>query len=288
MRCKKLLSIMSIAALGIGLGLVTPSFGNAAEKMAKSEMNEAEKRAMDPRNKAYKVGDKSSGYIYMTSTTRDMQDDDFANPGFVWMDVGEEAWNKVEGSLGKSCASCHGEASKSMKGVANKYPIFDKGLGRMIAIQAKINMERKTRMNAKAWKWESDKMLGMATYVKAQSRGMPIKIDVSGPVAPFFEKGKKFFNQRRGLLDMACKHCHIDNAGNLARSNVLSQAMINGFPTYRLKWQKVGSLHRRIAGCNKNIRAKPYGRGSEENTNLELYLMWRSTGLKWETPAVRN
>jgi len=252
------------------------------------ELNEAEKRAKDPRNKTYMVGEKSSGYVYMTAQTRDMQDDDFANPAFVWVDAGEEQWNKVEGSEGKSCASCHEDAKTSMKGVANKYPKYDKDLGRMIALQAKINMERTKRMKAKAWKWESDNMLGMAMYVRLQSRGMPVKVDVSGPTAAYLEKGKKFFNQRRGLLDMSCKHCHEDNSGNLARSNVLSMGMPNGFPTYRLKWQKPGSIHRRFAGCNKNIRAKPYKRGSEEYTNLELYLMWRASGLKWETPSVRN
>ena len=87
---------------------------------------------------------------------------------------------------------------------------------------------------------------------------------------------------------MSCKQCHIDNAGKMARSNLLSNGMPNGFPTFRLKWQKIGSLHRRFAGCNKNIRAKPYKRGSPEYTNLELYLRHRAKGLPVETPSVRN
>jgi len=94
--------------------------------------------------------------------------------------------------------------------------------------------------------------------------------------------------QRRGGLDLSCKNCHIDYPGVKIRANVLSSGLSNGFPTYRLKWQKVGSLHRRFRGCNKNVRATPYKQGSDEYTNLELYLNHRSNGLPVETPAVRN
>jgi L-cysteine S-thiosulfotransferase len=279
---RKILSAVAIIGLGFALSLSS----------ANAQMNEAEKRAKDSRNKAFVVGEKKSGYVYMTSQTRDMQDDDFGNPAFVWVDTGEALWNKVDGTEGKSCATCHKSASKSMKGAANTFPRYDAKTKKMIAMQAYLNRHLGETMGAKPWKWESEKMLAMAIYIKLQSRGTPVKSIINNQnratLAPFLAKGKKFFEQRRGLLDMSCKHCHEDNPGNMARSNVLSMAMPNGFPTYRLKWQKPGSIHRRFSGCNKNVRAKPYKRGSEEYTNLEFYLMQRSAGLKWETPAVRN
>jgi sulfur-oxidizing protein SoxA len=117
---------------------------------------------------------------------------------------------------------------------------------------------------------------------------MPVAVAIDGPAKPFFEKGKAFYEQRRGLLDMSCKNCHEDNAGSILRANVLTQGQSNGFPTYRLKWQKVGSLHRRFRGCNKQVRATPYKNGSDEYVNLELYVAWRGVGLAVETPAVRN
>ena len=76
--------------------------------------------------------------------------------------------------------------------------------------------------------------------------------------------------------------------GNKIRANTLSEGHSNGFPTYRLKWQKPGSIHRRFRGCNKQVRSKPYGYGSDEYVNLELYVAWRGRGLSVETPAVRN
>ena len=265
--------------------MVMVAYGAVAEMKKKSEL---ERRTADPRNSKYTVGSKKSGYVYMTGVTRDMQDDDFSNPAFVWVDVGKSAWGKVEGKAGKSCASCHNDAAKSMRGVIAQYPVYDKKLKKMVALQAKINMERKQRMGAKPKKWESDYMLGMAAYIGLQSRGMSVNVSIAGPAKKFYDKGKAFYEQRRGLLDMSCKQCHIDNAGKMARSNLLSYGMPNGFPTFRLKWQKVGSLHRRFAGCNKNIRAKPYKRGSPEYTNLELYIRHRANGLPIETPSVRN
>jgi len=94
--------------------------------------------------------------------------------------------------------------------------------------------------------------------------------------------------RRVGQLDMACNQCHEDNWGKMIRADHLSQGMINGFPTYRFKWQGLGSLHRRFSGCMNNIRAEPYKRGSDEFVALEAYLASRGAGLSIVTPAVRN
>ncbi len=228
-----------------------------------------------------------SGYEYSTAETQAMQNDDFDNPAFIWVDIGEEQWSKVEGKAGKSCASCHGDDASSLKGVSVTYPKFNEKDGKLRALQDQINAERTERMKAKPWKWESNEMLGMAAYVKLQSRGMPLNAAIDGKAAPFYEKGKAFFNQRRGGLDMSCKNCHVDYPGMYIRANRLSNGLPNGFPTYRLKWQKVGSLHRRFRGCNKNVRAQPYKQGSDEYTNLELYITSRAKGVLSEAPAVR-
>ncbi len=131
-------------------------------------------------------------------------------------------------------------------------------------------------------------MLSASSLVRLQSRGMPVQVKIDGEAAPFYAKGKAFYEQRRGQLDMACVHCHVQNHGKYVRSEHLSQGMPNGFPTYRLKWQKLGSLHRRFRGCNKNIRAEPYKQGTPEYTELELYVMSRANGLPVESPSVRK
>jgi len=228
-----------------------------------------------------------SGYKWATPPTRAMEDDEIANPSGPWLDIGEADWTKVDGKAGKSCATCHNDATKSMKGVSTHYPLVDKASGKLMGIEARINNCRTKYMKAKPWKWDKKDLLGMTLYVKHQSLGMPINVKVDGAAKPFFEAGKKFYYARRGQLDMSCAHCHEANYGHYIRADILSQGQTNGFPTYRLKWQKPGSVHRRFKGCNKQVRAKPFKQGSPEYTNLELYVAWRGQGLPTEM-AVRK
>ncbi len=237
---------------------------------------------------SYQVGELRTGYTYAKPKTRAMQDDDFENPAFLWVDYGEELWDTADGEAGKSCADCHGGAADSMAKVGVSYPVYDAASAKMMNVEQRINQCRADNMKAEPWKWESRELLSMTAYVRHQSRGKPVNVKIDGAEAPFYEKGKEFYYTRRGQLDMACANCHEDNAGNMLRANLLSQGQSNGFPTYRLKWQGVGSLHRRFRGCNRQVRAAPYGNGSDEYVNLELYLANRGRGLPVETPAVRN
>ena len=236
----------------------------------------------------YKSDDRRSGYTYMTDQTRFIQNDDFENPGMLWVERGEGLWQEVDGKEGKSCQSCHNDADESMKKVGATYPVYAPEMSKMINVEQRINQCRTERMGAEPWKWESDQLLSMTSFVRHQARDEPVQVAVDGPAAPFVAQGKAFYEERRGQLDMACMHCHQNYVGGQLRANVLSQGQSNGFPTYRLKWQKVGSLHRRFRGCNSMVRAEPYAYGSDEYVNLELYLGSRGRGLPVETPAVRN
>jgi len=229
-----------------------------------------------------------SGKRWANEETREMQNDEFSNPAAPWQAIGEEEWNKVDGEAGKSCASCHQDAAETMKGAGARYPVYFEPWKKLMSLEQRINYCRETNMKAKPYKWESDQLLGMTVFVKAQSRGLPMSVKVDGPAAPFFEKGKEFYYTRRGQLDMACKHCHEGNYGQHIRAETLSQGQSNGFPTYRFEWQKLGSLHRRFQGCNEQVRAEAYPHGSDEYVNLELYLAWRGQGLPVETPSVRR
>ncbi len=261
--------ILFVAAVAVGLSGFA-GFASAEPKMI------------------YKVGDRSSGYTYAKKETQAIQDDDLANPAYLWVDEGEELWNKVDGKAGKSCATCHGVESAMLSDVGTRYPVYNPDTGKMQSLEQKINEEQKTKMGAKPYKWESKQMLSMTVYMRNQSKGKPMNVSIDGPAVPFFLAGKAFYDKKRGQLDMSCKNCHVDNAGNMIRANTLSEGQSNGFPVYRLKWQKPGSIHRRFRGCNKQVRAKPYKYGSDEYVNLELYVAWRGRGLSMETPAVRN
>jgi sulfur-oxidizing protein SoxA len=241
-----------------------------------------------PDIKNFIVGDKKSGYVYAEPETRAMEDDDFNNPAFLWVDQGKELWSKVEGTAGVSCASCHNEASNTMKGVGATYPKFVPAIGKVVDIEQRINYERTHRMGAAEWAWESPELLAMTAFVKLQSRGMPVRVAVDGPAHATWLRGKAFYETRRGQLDMACAQCHIQNPERKLRSEILSQGQSNGFPTYRLAWGTLGSLQRRFRECNNNIRAEPLPYGADDYIALELFVASRGNGLPVESPSVRK
>lgn len=236
----------------------------------------------------YEVDGRRSGYTYLSEETRALQDDDFANPGMLWVEQGAALWETPDGAAGEACADCHGAAEESMRGVRARYPVYDPDLGRLINLEQRINQCRSRRMGAEPWPWESEELLAITAFVGHQSKGMPIEVRVDGPAGPFFKAGETFWSRRRGQLDLACSDCHDRLAGRHLYGDVISQGQSNGFPVYRQTWQSMGSLHRMFRWCNASVRAEPYDFGAEAYVNLELYLAWRGRGLPVETPAVRR
>jgi len=232
-------------------------------------------------------GERRSGYEFMSRETRAIQDDDAGNPGMLWVLDGEALWNRKAGSASRACADCHGDARTSMKGVAARYPAFDAATRRPVNLEQRVNLCRTARQKAQPLAFESKELLALAAYVARQSRGLPINIAIDARSKPFLDAGSETFHRRQGQLNLACAQCHDDHwSGKLAGSPI-TQAHPTGYPLYRLEWQGLGSLERRLRGCLTGVRAESYPYGAPELVDLELYLRWRANGMKIETPAVR-
>jgi sulfur-oxidizing protein SoxA len=229
-----------------------------------------------------------SGSTFLTDNLKAQQADEAANPGMLWVSEGAQIWDQPQGAAGKSCASCHGKAEASMKGVAARYPAVDAGTGKLLNLEGRINNCRKEHQKADAYPYESEELLSITAYVARPSLGQPVHVDVSGPAAPFYQAGKDFFYQRQGQLNLSCAHCHEKKAGRSLRGDTISYGLSNGFPAYRLEWQSLGSLHRRLRACSLGVRAIQFDYGSPEYVNLELFLAARAEGVPIETPAIRK
>lgn len=227
------------------------------------------------------LAERRSGYEFMSRETRAMQDDEATGPALFWLLDGEALWTRKEGQAGVACASCHG----GMKGVAVRYPKVESG--RAVNLEQQINICRTVRQKAPPWAYESRELLALAAYVGRQSRGMPIAIQWNEATAPFLAAGREAFNRRQGQLNLSCAQCHDDNWGKRLAGSVIPQAHPTGYPIYRLEWEAVGSLQRRLRNCLTGIRAETPAYGASELVELELFLMWRARGMRLETPAVR-
>jgi sulfur-oxidizing protein SoxA len=228
-----------------------------------------------------------SGYADVGRDSKAMQDDDTANPGMLWVLDGEAQWNAKAGTTNRSCADCHGDAAKSMKGVAARYPAYDPGRARPVDLEERINICRGEKQNATPLRFESRELLGLTAYVGHQSRGLPIAEASDPRLAPFVAAGRALFEGRQGQINMSCAQCHDDNWGKQLAGNIVPQGQPTGYPIYRLEWQSLGSLQRRLRNCISGMRAEPYDFGAPEYVALELFLMQRARGMAIETPGVR-
>lgn len=231
--------------------------------------------------------ERRSGYDFMSRETRAMQDDDTANPGLLWVLEGEALWKRKVGSAGRACADCHGEARERMKGVAARYPAFDPARVRPINLEQRINLCRTDQQAAAPLAYESRELLALTAYVTRQSRGLPIEVGTDPRTRPFLDAGGAAFQRRQGQLNLACYQCHNDHWGRRLAGNVIPQGHPTGYPLYRLEWQGLGSLQRRLRNCLVGMRAEPYEYGAPELVDLELFLMWRARGMTIDAPGVR-
>jgi sulfur-oxidizing protein SoxA len=230
------------------------------------------------------------GSAFMGADTQAMQRDDSQNPGMLWVKGGASLWTQAAGASGKSCAACHdlhGQGEPAMKGVAARYPAFDSASKLPVNLQQRINLCREKQQKAPPWKLESEDLLSLEAFIALQSRGMPAAPPKDARLEPFAERGQARYFQRLGQLNLSCAQCHDARAGLHLGSAPIPQAHPGGYPVYRLEWQGMGSLQRRLRNCLSGVRAANWPLGATELVELELYLSRRGAGMALEAPGVR-
>jgi sulfur-oxidizing protein SoxA len=245
-------------------------------------------QAPAPPARSLPLSQMKSGLYYSGKDVQALQADEFANPTQLWLSQGAQAWAQPSAANGKSCASCHGAVATSMTGVATRYPAIDAASGRLFNLEDRINQCTTRHQQAVALAPESDALLGLSLLVTQASKGMPLRVDIGGAARGHWQAGATMYAQRQGQMNLSCAQCHDQNYGQRLYTDLLSQGQPNGYPVYRLEWQKPGSLERRLRSCYAGIRAETPPWGALEMRQLALYLMWRGEGLPIEVPAVRK
>ena len=228
-----------------------------------------------------------SGFDDMSPQTQAMQRDDTQNPGMLWVQDGAALWDRAPSASAKPCAGCHAAAASSMRGVAARYPAFDAQLKQPVNLAQRINICRERHQQSAAFAIESQELLALESYVALQSRGLPVAPPANAVLQSFRERGAALYQERIGQLDLSCAQCHDERAGKRLGGGLIPQGHANGYPLYRLEWQALGSLQRRLRNCMTGVRAEPLAYGSQALVELELYLAWRDRGMTVEAPAVR-
>ncbi len=228
-----------------------------------------------------------SGLDFMSPALQALQRDDRQNPAMLWVQDGAAQWRTPAGAAAKSCADCHGAADQSMAGVAARYPAWDATGNQALNLAGRINRCRQRHQQAAPLAADHADALALAAYIGLQSRGLAMAPPADARLAPLRDQGRALWQQRLGQLNLACSHCHDQQAGQRLGGAAIPQAHATGYPSYRLEWQGLGSLQRRLRGCVVGVRAEPFAPEAPEWLALEAWLALRAAGMPGETPALR-
>ena len=228
-----------------------------------------------------------SGLEFAGRDVKALQADVQANPAQLWLAQGRTLWDAPAGAAQRACSGCHGDATR-MKGVAASYPRLHAATGRLFNLEDQVRHCVSDRQQATVPAFESDQLLALTALITQASSGLPLRNSADAALLPHRRAGAELYQRRQGQLNLACTQCHDRHSGQRFYTDVLSQGQPNGYPLYRLEWQKLGSLERRLRSCYAGIRAEPPPFGDLALRQLSLYLNWRAEGLAIEMPAVRK
>lgn len=202
------------------------------------------------------------------------------------IDEGKELYNKKFAN-GKSFKDCFPKTD-----IAGDYPMFDDKKGKVVTISTAIN-ECLVGNGEKPWgmkKGNSAKLEAFFSYSsKEAGKKVNIKIN-SQAAADAYEKGKKEYYSQRGYLKLSCATCHVQGSGQRVRAEYLSPLLgqTTHFPVFRLKWDSLGTLERRMTGCNKDQGENPHKPNSEWMNDLLYFMAYMSNGMAVDGPDIRK
>lgn len=221
-----------------------------------------------------------SSFLDMSPQNQALQLNAEQSPALLERLEGERTW-------ATQCLSCHGAVS-SMGNQVSQFPRLHQGQIQRLSDQ--VNHCRVTRLGQPALSVHDPALLSLILVLQQAAHGQPWS-----PVSPsdgkaataLLARGKHLFEARMGQLNLSCAQCHDALAGQRLGGAVIPQGHPNGYPLYRLEWQAVGSLERRIRNCNVGVRADPFTPDSDDMKALVGYLAHRARGLPLEGMAVR-
>jgi L-cysteine S-thiosulfotransferase len=217
-----------------------------------------------------------SGSTFTSAALQAQQRDDGANPGMLWVDQGRELFTR-------DCTACHAK----VESLATRLPKLADS-GRVINLESQINQCQTQRVKRPAYEIESQPLLALAAYVAFSARGVPYVVLPNVTESDAWKRGRLEYTRVQGKLDFSCSTCHDALYGKRIRTQLISQGHSVGFPAYRVEWQTLGSLNRRLRACFFGMETVVPAASDPILADLELYLAWRAEGLPIEAPAVRR
>jgi sulfur-oxidizing protein SoxA len=245
--------------------------------------------------------DNSTTQALTASGLAQLQSASAMNPIGLWIDEGKRKWEK-------DCNSCHA-LEKVVKAVPN-FPKLDASQ-KLVNLEDQISIcrqrvEATTNANANAnsiatttastqsFTNDDNPTLELSTFLNDAAR--QLAINIAPPANPShasmwqqnLAEGEKLFKTRLGHMNLSCQQCHDGKVGASMRAQKITAGHPTGFPAYRISWQGLGSIERRIRACYSGVQAQVPAQQDIRLRQLELYLKTRAQGMPLEGPSTRQ
>ncbi|MCD4759192.1 MAG: sulfur oxidation c-type cytochrome SoxA [Arcobacteraceae bacterium] len=188
---------------------------------------------------------------------------------------------------GNSLAICFPDPT-----IGGDYPMFDESRKEVVSLTQAVN-ECITSNGEKKWNEKKGDMAKFQAFIANSTKEAEKKVNVkieSAEAAAAYERGKEFYYTQRGYLNLSCATCHVQGAAQRVRNESLSQLLghTTHFPVYRLKWQGLGTLERRMEGCVKDQGQNPPKPSSKTMKELLYFMAYMSNGMAVDGPDIRK
>ena len=243
---------------------------------------------------------RTSGHVYLSPQLQALQDDAQRNPVALWQERGQSLWQA-------QCSSCHGAMDSIKRSVAG-FPRLSGDGKTLVNLEDQIVrcQQRGAASSTPPTQaltsapgtsaLESDSVLSLSVALHQVAKGERIQVAPSRSASPDhttqwqarLASGERLYQTRIGRMNLACMHCHDGKVGAQMRADIISQGHPTGFPIYRMAWQTLGSLDRRLRACYSGVQAPIPPAGSADLRDLELFLKVRANGMVLDGPAIRR
>ena len=235
--------------------------------------------------------DEKSSEVLTASGLAQLQSANAMNPIGLWIDEGKRKWEK-------DCNACHA-LEKVVKAVSN-FPKLDASK-KLINLEDQISVCRNrdtaaptASASGQFFSNDDNSTLELSTFLNDAARQLTIHI--TPPSNPTYAaiwkqnltEGEKLFKTRLGHMNLSCQQCHDGKVGASMRAQKITAGHPTGFPAYRISWQGLGSIERRIRACYSGVQAQVPAPQDIRLRQLELYLKTRAQGLPLEGPSIRQ
>ena len=237
---------------------------------------------------------RTSGNVYLSKQMQELQNDATRNPISLWQERGQSLWQG-------QCKSCHGEIN-TLKRSAATFPRLGSDGKNLVNLEDQI-VRCQSRQNPTVNTIESEEVISLSTALHQAAKNELIAVtapvitttitQTSAPLASDswqtrLKSGETLYQTRMGRMNLACMHCHDQKVGAQMRADTISQGHPTGFPIYRMSWQTMGTIDRRLRACYSGVQAAIPPPGSADLRDLELYLKVRANGMPLDGPSIRR